>query len=108
MSLMIIIIKLCQSNPSIVKEFPFTMRFKDKKAIDTGGVARDALSAFWEHAYLTMFDGGSLLIPAVHHKVNMKNFRYWARSYLTAIWLVDIFLSAFHFLSLPQAYLGHM
>lgn len=68
------IIELYESNPSIVKEFPFTVKFKDERAVDAGGVARDALSAFWEHAYLTMFDGGSLLIPAVHHKVDMNKF----------------------------------
>lgn len=68
------IIELYESNPSVVKEFPFTVRFKDERAIDAGGVARDALSAFWEHAYITMFDGGSLLIPAVHHKVDMNKF----------------------------------
>ena len=28
------IIELYQSNPSIVKEFPFTVRFKDERAID--------------------------------------------------------------------------
>lgn len=50
------------------------MKFKDEQAIDAGGVARDAFSAFWEQAYLAMFDGGSLLIPAMHHKINMSKF----------------------------------
>ena len=39
-----------------------------------GGVARDAFSAFWENAYLAMFDGESLLILAIHHKVDMNKF----------------------------------
>ena len=56
-----------------MKEFPFRVKFNDEWAIDAGGIARDAFSAFWEHAYLAMFDGGSLLIPAVH-KVDMNKF----------------------------------
>ena len=32
------------------------------------------LSMFWESAYLKMFDGGTLLIPAVHHQVEMEKF----------------------------------
>ena len=94
-----------QSNPSIVKEFPFTVRFKDKRAIDAGEVAKDALLAFWEHACLTMFDGGSLLIPAVHHKVDMEKFPILGKIISHDYF---VFLSALHFLSLPQAYLGHM
>ena len=58
----------------IVKEFPMRVKFDDERAIDAGGVARDMLSMFWEKTYMKMFDGGALLIPAVHHQVAMENF----------------------------------
>ena len=57
-----------------MKEYPFHVKFEDQQAIDAGGVSRDAFSVFWEHAFLAMFDGGLLLIPAVHHKVEMNKF----------------------------------
>lgn len=40
------ITKLYDTNPIIVKEFLFTVKFKDERDIDAGGVARDTLSAF--------------------------------------------------------------
>ena len=42
-------IELYQFNPCIVNKFPFRVKFKNEQAIDVGGVARDAISAFWEH-----------------------------------------------------------
>ena len=47
-------------------EYPFCVRFSGEKAIDTGGVARDMFSAFFEDCYVKLFDGGSLLCPVVH------------------------------------------
>jgi len=42
-------------------------------AIDTGGVARDLLSAFWEEAYVFFFfDGSSLLRPIMHPHVRSE------------------------------------
>ena len=41
---------------SLVKEFPFRITYKDEEAIDTGGVARDMFSTFWEEAYLRDLD----------------------------------------------------
>lgn len=35
-----------RSNPSIVKESPFQVKFRDEQVIDTGGVARDAFQLF--------------------------------------------------------------
>jgi len=60
-----------QADEQITKEFPL---HTNECAFDTGGVARDMLSAFWEQAYLNMFDGGNLFIPAVHHPVDMEKF----------------------------------
>ena len=68
------VIELYTSNTSIVKEFPMRVKFDGERAIDAGGVARDMLSMFWEKTYMKMFDGGALLIPAVHHQVAMENF----------------------------------
>ena len=40
-------------------------------AYDTCGVLRDMLSAFWEVAYLKLFDGGLVLTPLLHALVDM-------------------------------------
>ena len=68
------VIELYNSNTSIVKEFPMHVKFDGERAIDAGGVARDMLSMFWEKTYMKIFDGGALLIPAVHHQISMENF----------------------------------
>ena len=36
----------------IFMENPFRIRYKESQAVDTGGVARDLFSAFWDIAYL--------------------------------------------------------
>ena len=58
--------------PAFLEEFPFRVQFQGERAIDVGGVARDMFTSFWERAYIDIFDGGSLLTPAVHHQVDMK------------------------------------
>lgn len=62
------------TSSSVVEEFPCRIQFKGERATDAGGVTRDMFSAFWERSYQHMFDGGSLLIPAVHHQVDMSKF----------------------------------
>lgn len=52
--------------PKMLEEFPFRLQYEGEKAVDTGGVCRDAFSLFWEKAYLQHFDGERLLIPAVN------------------------------------------
>lgn len=47
----------------VLEEFPFRVHFKDEKAFDLGGVSRDLFSAFYEEAYVKLFDGASLLTP---------------------------------------------
>ena len=61
---------------SIMKEFPMRVKFDGEQAINAGGIARDMLSMFWKkiYTYMKMFDGGALLIPAVHCQVAMENF----------------------------------
>ena len=56
---------------NILQEFPFRIHYMDKRAINTGGVSRDMFSSFWEHAYIAAFDGGNLLVPAMHPGTDM-------------------------------------
>ena len=55
-----------------LKEFPIYIEFEDEMAIDTGGVHRDMLSAFWEEAYKHFFDGSCLLVPSVHPNMDVS------------------------------------
>lgn len=55
----------------IVLEFPFRTAFAGEKAIDSSGVTRDVFSAFFEEAYIRLFDGASLLTPADFPNVEM-------------------------------------
>ena len=70
------VMELYQRDVGIAREFPLRVKYLDERAIDTGGVARDMLSMFWESVYIKMFDGGTLLIPAVHHQVEMEKFPF--------------------------------
>jgi len=58
----------------IKKEFPFRIKYIDERAVDTGGVARDMFSYFWEKCYLKHCDGEKLLVPAVHPNTDMEAF----------------------------------
>ena len=49
----------------ILNEYPFRVKYEDEKTFDFGGVSRDMFSAFLKEAYAKLFDGGSLLVPAV-------------------------------------------
>lgn len=62
----------CEEGENIVQEYPFRIKFKGEKAVDCGGVSRDMLSGFWEVAYQTVFDGGSLLTPLVSSDTDMN------------------------------------
>ena len=54
------------NDPRVICEHPFRIKFEGEKGVDTGGLTRDAFSAFWEEAYLRHFDGSSVLAPIVH------------------------------------------
>ena len=58
----------------VVVEYPICMCLEDEMAVDAGGVARDVFSQFFSEAYLHLFDGSSLLYPAVHASVSMATF----------------------------------
>ena len=49
-----------------LSDFPLRVCFTGEMAIDIGGVCRDMFSAFWEATYTRLFDGGNLLVPALH------------------------------------------
>ena len=53
----------------LANEYPFYVEFKDKLAVDCGGVARDMLSGFWEEAAKRTFDGYRLLVPEIDMQV---------------------------------------
>lgn len=58
----------------LVNEYPFFVQFCDELAVDTGGVTRDMFSAFFDDLYLRLFDGSSLLYPAVHASIDVNDF----------------------------------
>ena len=65
---------LYNSSPAVVREHPFKIKFTQERAIDAGGVGREAFSGFWEAVYRKMFDGAALLVPALHHKIDVNAF----------------------------------
>jgi len=52
---------LYNSSPAVVREHPLKIKFTQERAIDAGGVGREAFSGFWEAVYRKMFDGAALL-----------------------------------------------
>ena len=58
---------------SIVCEYPFHVQFEGERAIDLGGVSRDMFTAFFEEAYKKLFDGCTLLTPAVHPGIDLSS-----------------------------------
>ena len=57
----------------VLKEFPLRIKYANEKAVDTGGVCRDMLSAFWQEAYVNNF-GGRNVVPIVHPHSDMQVF----------------------------------
>ena len=60
------------SEPQIMCAYPLRISFVGEQAVDTGGVLRDILLAFWEEAYLKHFDGAGLLSPIVHAQIDLS------------------------------------
>ena len=60
------------SDDHILKEQSLFIKFEEEIAVDSGGVQRDMLSAFWEEAYVRFFDGSSLLVPTIHPNIDMS------------------------------------
>ena len=49
-----------------MKEHPFRVKFQGERAIDIGGVARYVFGInFYEEVYQQMFEGGSVMVPAI-------------------------------------------
>ena len=61
-------------NIDVTKEHPLRINFEGEEAVDYGGVCRDMFAAFWEKAYEHLFDGSTLLTPAMHAGVNFSTF----------------------------------
>lgn len=55
-------------------EVPISVHFDEEEGVDFGGVCRDFFSGFWEAAYIRLFDGAALLIPACHAETDMSQF----------------------------------
>lgn len=67
-------INLYESNSCILKEYPFRVSYKREQAVDTGGVARDFFSAFWDLAYTKNMDGASTYLPAVNPHADFNRY----------------------------------
>ena len=62
------------SSEQILMSYPMRISFKGELAIDSGGVFREMISAFWEVAYKKCCDGDSLLVPVVHPALDCSIF----------------------------------
>ena len=58
----------------VAEEFPLHIRFVGEIGVDVGGVYWEMLSAFWDEAYVKLFDGGNLLAPYVHPQIELSVF----------------------------------
>lgn len=58
---------------TILNEYPVYIIFKGERAVDLGGVSRDMYTAFFDEAYHRLFDGCTLLTPAVHPNINFSS-----------------------------------
>lgn len=47
----------------------------NEQAVDIGGVSRDMFSSFFDAVYLKLFDGATLLYPAMHSSIDIEDFR---------------------------------
>ena len=60
-------------NVMLADEFPLRIAFERERGFDLGGVYRDMLSAFWDAAYSTLFDGAGVLTPVLHPQINPRS-----------------------------------
>lgn len=61
-------------NENICQEYPIDIEFESEEAIDHGGVQREMFSAFWEQAYLQLFEGATILTPLIHPQTDTTVF----------------------------------
>ena len=90
----------------LVNEYPFFVQFCDELAVDTGGVTRDMFSAFFDDLYLRLFDGSSLLYPAVHASIDVNDFTIIGSILSHAYLIAGIFPDRIAFPCLAAAFLG--
>lgn len=81
------------SYEDVALEYPFRVNFANERAIDIGGVSKDAFTAFFNEAYLYLFDGSSSLHPAMNASIDLEMFQVFGRitshAYLAAGVLPD-------------------
>lgn len=64
---------LYSTDARIVHQMPLRVHFYSEKGVDAGGLCRDFFSAFWEEAYREVFEGCTLLVPALHAHIDMQS-----------------------------------
>ena len=91
---------------TIVREYPFRVAFDGERAIDLGGVARDMFTAFFNEAYRKLFDGCTLLTPALHPSINLSSLSVFGAILSHAYMSSGILPVRISFPSLAQCLLG--
>ena len=61
-------------NENICQQYPIDIEFESEEALDHGGVQREMFSAFWEQAYLQLFEGATILTPLIHSQTDTTIF----------------------------------
>ena len=100
------IITLYSNDEDVVVEYPFRVHSTNERAIDIGGVSKDAFSAFFNEAYLHLFDGSSSLHPATHASINLERFQTLGRIISHAYLAAGVFPDQIAFPCLVAALLG--
>ena len=79
------VMTLYRTEKSILNEYPLYIAFDRERAIDLGGVSRDMFTAFFDEAYHQLFDGRTLLTPAIHDYSSLPVFgAIMSHSYLVS------------------------
>ena len=54
------------------KEYPLSIRFKNERGIDEGGLSQDMLAGFWIEIYAHYFEGATTLTPMIHPQIDLS------------------------------------
>ncbi len=90
----------------LLSEYPFYVEFHGEQAVDIGGVSRDMFSAFFAEMYICLFDGSSLLYPAVNASIDLNLFDVIGTILSHAYLLFGIFPDRIAFPCLASIFLG--
>uniref|UniRef100_A0A1X7TAZ1 HECT domain-containing protein n=1 Tax=Amphimedon queenslandica TaxID=400682 RepID=A0A1X7TAZ1_AMPQE len=63
------------SKSTILSHYPLRFKYRGEVAVDTGGVARDVFSSFFEEMYLHFFEGSTLVTLSVHPGISSESLR---------------------------------